>query len=207
LSSIPLPGAARDESNLQALRDARSAGDIVAERAALARLLAPYWDWGRSVAYGKLNGVPNRAANADEIAQELIRRLMKPLKKLDFDIPFHALAAKHLGWAIKDHWRAHYREEALPMDPAEVADDLDTEQIVSSVADQAQAFAPYIEDLSERDRQLVIERIFLDMSPGEIAGRHGLSRGAVDTAMHRLLNKLRQSSQLNDVRSQHDITA
>jgi hypothetical protein len=73
LTDTSSPDASRDETNLQALRAARDAGDVAGERDALARLLAPYWLWGRSIAYAKINGVPNRGADAEEIAQELVR--------------------------------------------------------------------------------------------------------------------------------------
>jgi RNA polymerase sigma factor (sigma-70 family) len=211
------PDAARDATNLQALRDARGAGNVTGERDALARLLAPYAQWGQSIAYAKINGVPNRSADADEIAQELMSRLVKMLnEKLDFERPFHVVAAKNLEWAILDYWRASGSEAAFPLDPNTIADGIGTDDEVItpttdeaaiSASDQAQAFGPYLDGLSERDRELVIERIFLDMTPAQIAARHGMSRGAADTAMHRVLNKLRQSPQLDGVRSRRESTA
>ncbi len=217
MTEISSPDAARDETNLQALREARNAGNVTGERDALAGLLAPYAQWGHSIAYAKINGVPNRSADADEIAQELMSRLVKALNKtLDFESPFYVVAAKNLEWAILDYWRASVSEEAFPLDPSKIVDDVDTngevmvpatDEAVISVTGQAQAFGPYLDGLSERDRELVIERIFLDMTPMQIAARHGMSRGAVDTAMHRLLNRLRQSPQLDDVRSRQESTA
>ncbi|HWX95357.1 MAG TPA: sigma-70 family RNA polymerase sigma factor [Solirubrobacteraceae bacterium] len=205
------PDAARDEANLQALRDARNAGDVAGERDALARLLAPYWLWGRSIAYAKINGVPNRAADAEEIAQELMRRLVKALNaKLDFQTAFHVVAAKNLGWAIRDYWRARGSEKAFPLDPHTIAEDEaiapTSEDAAIAIPDQARAFGPYLDGLSARDRELVIERIFLDITPAQIANRHGMSRGALDTAMHRLLSRLRQSPQLEDVRKRREAT-
>ncbi len=198
----------RDERNLKALRDARASGTLAAQQDALARLLDPYWGWGRSIAYGKIKGVPNRHSDAEEIAQELIRRLVKALEnKLEFAQPFHVVAAKNLGWAIKDYWRRKYGEEAFAMDPQEMPDDLGASAGTPSVADQANTFGPYLNGLSERERELVIERIFLDMTPEEIASRHGMSRGAVDTALHRSLKKLRASPQQDDVRNRGESTA
>ncbi len=211
------PDAARDATNLQALRDARGVGSVPGERDALTRLLAPYAQWGHSIAYAKINGVPNRSADADEIAQELMSRLVKLLnEKLDFEMPFHVVAAKNLEWAILDYWRARGSEAAFPVDPGTIADGMGTDdEVITPTADeavisasaQALAFGPYLEGLSERERELVIERIFLDMTPAQIAARHSMSRGAVDTAMHRVLNKLRQSPQLDGVRSPRESTA
>lgn len=199
------PDAARDETNLQAMRDARTAGDLAGERDGLARLLAPYWVWGRSIAYAKINGVPNRAADAEEIAQELMRRLVKALNaKLDFQTAFHVVAAKNLEWAVRDYWRGRGNEKAFPLDPHAIAEDEaiapTTEDAAIAITDQGRVFGPYLNGLSARDRELVIERIFLDMTPAQIAARHGMSRGALDTAMHRVLSRLRQSPQLEDVR-------
>jgi hypothetical protein len=52
----------RDARNLKALRDARASGTLAAQQDALARLLDPYWGWGRSIAYGKIKGSPTVAA-------------------------------------------------------------------------------------------------------------------------------------------------
>ena len=211
MTGDPSADAARDERNLRSLRVARASGDSAAERDALARLLEPYWGWARSIAYAKIRGVPNRQAAADEIAQELVGRLVKALnKKLEFDAPFHLVAAKNLTWAINDYWRRRAREKAYPLDPAEMPGDRDTHGVVeetTSTTEQARGFDAYLDGLSLRDRELVTERIFLDMTPVQIASRHGMSRAAVDTALHRALAKIRQSGKLDDVRKQQEETA
>lgn len=87
------PDAARDERHLEQVRAARAAGDLAAERAALGQLLNPYWEWARSIAFGQLVGVPDRAADAEVIAQEVIAELLKILKRDGWpDTPFHHLA-------------------------------------------------------------------------------------------------------------------
>jgi len=211
MTEDPSPDAARDERNLRALRAARASGGSAAEREALARLLEPYWGWARSIAYAKIHGVPNRQADADEIAQELIGRLVKALNtKLEFDAPFHIVTAKNLTWTIADYWRRRGREEAHPLGPAEMPEDPDTHEEVeetASTTEQARAFGAYLEGLSERERELVTERIFLDMTPAQIAARHGMSRPAVDTALHRALAKIRRSGKLDDVRKRYEDTA
>ncbi|HUY58504.1 MAG TPA: sigma-70 family RNA polymerase sigma factor [Solirubrobacteraceae bacterium] len=211
MTEDPSPDAARDERSLRTLRAARASGDSAAGREALARLLEPYWGWARSIAYAKIRGVPGRQAEADEIAQELVGRLVKALnKKLEFDAPFHIVAAKNLTWAINDYWRRRAREKAHPLDPAEMPEDRDTDGVVeeaTSATEQARAFDAYLDGLSQRERELVTERIFLDMTPVQIAARHGMSRAAVDTALHRALAKIRHSGKLDDVRKRYEETA
>ncbi len=75
MTDNPSPDAARDEVHLQAVRHARGAGDLHAAREAMGQLLGPYWAWARLVAYAKLERVPNRDADAGDVAQNLIERL------------------------------------------------------------------------------------------------------------------------------------
>ncbi len=207
MTDNPSLGAARDELHLRAMRDARAADDLAAERHALGKLLGPYWEWGRSIAYAKLDGVQNRDGVADDVAQNLIERLIKALKKkLDYNA-FHVLAAMHLKWAINDHWRDQYGEEAVPRDPQELPDDRDTDGEPESLGRQVAAFEPYLAELEDRERELVTERIFLDMTPVQIAARHGMRREAVDTALHRAFKKLRGGPLLQDVRKRYEGTA
>lgn len=174
----------------------------------MGQLLGPYWDWARLVAYAKLERVPNRDADARDVAQNLIERLVKTLdKKLTFTGPFHVVAAMNLKWAIDDYWRDRYGEQAVPHDPGELPDDRDADARPESARQQAAAFEPYLAALNERERDLVIERIFLDMTPTQIATRHDMSREAVDTAVHRAFKKLRGSPALDMVRKRYEGTA
>lgn len=208
MTDNPSPDAARDELHLQAVRDARAAGDLHAAREAMGQLLGPYWDWARLVAYAKLDQIPNRDADARDVAQSLIERLVKTLnKKLTFTGPFHVVATMNLKWAIDDYWRDRYGEQAVPHDPGELPDDRDTDARPESAWQQAVAFEPYLAALNERERELVIERIFLDMTPTQIATRHDMSREAVDTAVHRAFKKLRGSTALDTVRKRYEGTA
>jgi len=208
MTDNPSPDAARDEVHLQTVRDARAAGDLHAAREAMGRLLGPYWHWARLVAYAKLERVPNRDADARDVAQNVTERLVKTLnKKLNFTGPFHVVAAMNLKWAIDDYWRDRYGEQAVPHDPAELPDDRDSGADPESAQQQAAAFEPYLAALNERERGLVIERIFLDMTPTQIATRHDISREAVDTAVHRAFKKLRGSPALDSVRKRYESTA
>jgi hypothetical protein len=102
----PTEGERRDQRHLAALRAARAAGDSVVERTATAELLDPYWSQCRSIARGRIGGVANPLSDAEDIAQEVMRRLVIMVaKKTEFDTPFHAVVHTNLRWAIADYWR------------------------------------------------------------------------------------------------------
>jgi RNA polymerase sigma factor (sigma-70 family) len=190
LSQIDL----RDERFLRRARAARAAGDAVAEREAISRLLEPYWSWARAVAYGKIVGVDDPAADAEEIAGDLLRRLARVLeRKLEFDTSFRAVAFANLNYAIKDYRRRSARNESTPVDPVELSE-VDARPGAPRAEEMVDALQPYLSGLNERERELAHDRLVLDLSPSEIGERHGMKRGAVDTAMHRIFKKMRQNA-------------
>jgi RNA polymerase sigma-70 factor (ECF subfamily) len=188
----PSPPEDRDERFLRQARAARAAGDAVGEREAISRLIEPYWSWARTIAYGRIGGVGDPAADAEEIAQELMRRLVLLLgRKLEFDTSFRAVAVANLNFAIKDYWRRAARTKSRPVDPDELVE-VEAEPEAPAAAEAADALEPYLEGLSDRERELAHDRFVLDLSPTEIAARHGMKRGAVDVAMHRIFKKMRE---------------
>jgi RNA polymerase sigma factor (sigma-70 family) len=192
MSEEPNPIDARDERFLKEARRARAAGDGAAEREAISRLLEPYSDWARSIAYGRIDGVDDPATDAEEIAQELMRRLVLLLaRKLEFDISFRAVASVNLNYAIKDYWRRSGRARSKAVDPDELAE-VEAQPGAPGEAENIDSLRPYFEGLGERERRLAHDRFVLDLSPSEIAERHGMKRGAVDTAMSRILKKMRE---------------
>ncbi|HEU5106751.1 MAG TPA: sigma-70 family RNA polymerase sigma factor [Solirubrobacterales bacterium] len=196
MSEEPSQSEARDESLLRRARAARAAGDAVAEREAITRLIAPYGDWGRAVAYGKIGGADDPAADAEEIAQDLLRRLAQLLKrKLEFDSSFRVVAFMNLRYAIKDYWRRSARTQSTPVAPEEMPVVVAPPE-APAAEEMSNALEPYLEGLSERERTLARERFVLDLSPSEIAERHGMKRGTLDVAMHRIFKKMRENGPL-----------
>ena len=184
----------RDERLLRRVRATRAAGDAVAEREAISRLLEPYWACARSIAYGKIAGVDDPAADAEEIAGDLLRRLAGILKrKLEFDTSFRVVAFANLSYAIKDYRRRLARDESTPVDPVELSE-VDAQPGAPQTEEMVDALQPYLSGLNERERELAHDRLVLDLSPSEIGERHGMKRGAVDTAMHRIFKKMRTNA-------------
>lgn len=195
MSEEPNPIDARDERFLREARRARAAGDAAGEREAISRLLEPYWQWGRTIAYGRIEGVDDPATDAEEIAQELMRRLVLLLaRKLEFDTSFRVVASANLDYAVKDYWRRAGRARSKAVDPDELAE-VEAQPGAPGEGENVDSLRPYFDGLSERERRLAHDRFVLDLSPTEIAERHGMKRGAVDTAMSRILKKMRERVQ------------
>lgn len=194
MSEFPSPPDARDERYLRRVRAARAAGDPAAEREAISRLIEPYWSWGRSIAYGKIGGADDPEADAEEIAGDLLRRLVRLLeRKLEFDTSFRAIAFANLNYAIKDYRRRSARNESTPVDPVELSE-VGAQRGAPRAEEMVDALQPYLAGLNERERRLAHDRLVLDLSPSEIGQRHGMKRGAVDTAMHRIFKKMRKNA-------------
>lgn len=183
----------RDERHLEELRTARTVGDAPAEREAIHRLLEPYWDWARSIAYGRLGGAGDRRGAAEEVAQDLLRRLARMLeKKAEFEGSFRGAASENLNWAILDHVRRAKDELVLPVDPEELPEAADR-ATSPSAEELSDALEPYLQGLSARDTEMARDRLVFGLSPVEIAAKHQIKRGALDTAMHRIIKKMRQN--------------
>jgi RNA polymerase sigma factor (sigma-70 family) len=193
VNSDSRPDRTRDERNLAAVREAKVANDTLALRGALGQLVSPYWEWARWIAFGNLAGVDDRAADAEVIAQELTAKLAQIVKdEEDIGIPFDILARVRLTICLKRYWREHGTSRSFPV--AEMPDDAETsagdEQ--QSLRRQATEFVPYLDGLPERDRELLIERLFFGLTPEQSAARHDMTRGALDVAYHRALKRLRE---------------
>jgi RNA polymerase sigma factor (sigma-70 family) len=194
------PDQARDERSLRAVRDAKAAGDEVALRDAVGKLVVPYWGWARTIAYSKLDGVDNRGEEANAIAQEVIAEMVTIVKRDDISIPFHLLASVNLKFFIKRFFRTRQRTRSDPVAEMPPAYEVEIGDEQQSLARQAMEFAPYLDGLRERDRELVAERMFLGLTPEQSAARHRISREALDVAYHRAMNRLRKNLRDRDVR-------
>jgi RNA polymerase sigma-70 factor, ECF subfamily len=182
----------RDRRALAALITARAASDSLAERRAMAELLDPYWSQCRSIARGRIGGVADPLADAEDIAQDVMQRLAIMLaKKTEFDSPFHAVVYANLKWAVKDYWRKHGGDGTLLSYPGELPE-VEVEDGPSPLT-EVEDFDRHLRDLPSREREMMRERIIGDRTAAEIAAAHGMTEGAVNTALHRAFAKLREN--------------
>jgi DNA-directed RNA polymerase specialized sigma24 family protein len=201
MTGNPSPDEERDQRHLEALRSARAAGDEFAARRALADLVHPYHQVTRNSAYGRLEGVPNRSEEATRIAQDVMVRVVAALnKRLDFSMPFHVVVGANREFALKDFWKEYLGEPARPHEPTELVDLVGAAEPGPTDFEQAHALEPYLGGLTDLERELVIERIFLDMKPQQSADKRAMKRNAVDQAYHRAGKKLRAHRPQPDVR-------
>jgi RNA polymerase sigma-70 factor (ECF subfamily) len=182
----------RDRRALAALIAARATGDFLAERRAMAKLLDPYWSQCRSIARGRISGVADPLADAEDIAQDVMQRLAIMLaKKTEFDSPFHAVVYANLKWAVKDYWRKRGGDGTLLSYPGELPE-VEVEDGPSPLT-EVEDFDRHLRDLSSREGEMMRERIIGDRTAAEIAAAHGMTEGAVNTALHRAFAKLREN--------------
>jgi RNA polymerase sigma factor (sigma-70 family) len=194
------PDAARDEVHLAALRAARDAGDISAERDALGQLLGPYWEWARSIAYSRLRGVADRSGEAEVIAQQLMLGLVRLLsRKTEFTSPFHVVARVNLRYRIIDYFEKKAANKSDAVDPLDFPDTEGVEDETQSLDKQVIEFAPWLDGLSDRDRRLLCERIFFDISPENVGERLDTTANAVNVALFRALERARKNQAPPDV--------
>jgi RNA polymerase sigma-70 factor, ECF subfamily len=192
----------RDSNHLAALRAAQAVGDGAAARAALARLLEPYVQVTRTIAYAQLRGVSNREDEANRIMQDTMFRVIKALNKgTEMSGPFHAVVAANRGFALKDFWRERKRGRDLQDDLKVLVARDGAVEPRRTTTEQARDFAAYLEKLPDTERALVTERVYLGLTPLESAERHGMTRNAVDQAYHRAMKKLRASEPRSPVRN------
>jgi DNA-directed RNA polymerase specialized sigma24 family protein len=198
------PDLDRDDRNLRAVRAAQAGGDAIALRTALGQLVGPYWEWARSIAFGKLSGVPDRAGNAEVIAQEVTAKLTELAVKEpeDADAPMHILARIWLMIFLRRYWRRHGRDKGKMFSVAEIPFESETEisDDQQSLLREALEFVPYIDGLSEGDRELLTERMLLGLTPEQSAARRGIPRGTLDTRYSRALDRARRKRRELDVR-------
>jgi RNA polymerase sigma-70 factor (ECF subfamily) len=199
------PGSARDAEDSRLLRElarAHEGGDSQGVRHITAQLLGAYWTFIRNVARGRLRGAPDPHHDAEEVAQDVLRRLARALdNKQSFNKPFRQVVLDNIEWQMKDYWKAPARrDESEPHDLDALPAQRRAPEPLPSHAEQARELAARLEGLSERDRTIVVERLYVGRTPDEIAQRLGVSRAACDTAASRAFAKLRAADSMTDVR-------
>jgi len=151
-----------------------------------ARLLAKYEPTiiGRCIA--ELRG----HLDADDVAQDAKVRLWSELRKgRTYSVPFRVVVHNVIRWTLKDYYARRPTHVPLaddwdPADPGDGLDELLDRDAVLSVLDE----------LDEGKTRQVMELRYLDrLEIDEIAEQLGMTRNAVDQALHRGHRKLRET--------------
>lgn len=192
-----------DDRVLRQLALAHEREDVLAVRHLIAELLGAYWTFIRNIVRGHIRGVADPEHDAEEIASVVMRRLATALRnKRTFGKPFRGVVFDNIGWAIKDYWREPARrEESDPHDLSELPQQDRALEPLPSDIDQARDLNERLAGLSDTDREIVLDRLVVGMTPVEIATKRGISRSACDAAFSRAAQRLRDSAPMRDVRN------
>ena len=170
------------------------AGDRTAVEALLERCLPSLKRW----AHGRLPAAARGALDTEDLVQE---SAMHVLRRLDAFEPRHVGAMQaYLRQSVINRIRDEVRRIGRQPPPTELPEEHPadaTSPLESAI--QAQAYERYREALGElapRDRELVVARIEIQWSLGEIAQRFGMrtadaARMAVSRAVKRLAENLK----------------
>jgi RNA polymerase sigma factor (sigma-70 family) len=146
-----------------------------------------WWADSEQAARRVLRGRIHNAARRDELVQETLTRVLAARPRLADDalVPYAIVTARNL--AVTEHRRtrhgAFYDLGELSTDPGA---DEETLHI-----DEARALQVALSQLSDADRQLIVERDLEDRSIPELAARAGLTEGALRARLSRLRGQLR----------------
>jgi RNA polymerase sigma-70 factor (ECF subfamily) len=199
------PPSARDVEDDHLLRQlalAHRRGDALAASHLTAALLGSYWTFIRNIVRGRILGVADPEHDAEEIAGVVTRKLVGALQnKQSFGKPFSRVVLDNIGWAIKDYWREPARrDESDPHDLSELPPQQRAPRPLPSETEQLRDLNERLAGLSAKDREIVLDRLLVGLSPVEIATRRGTSRAACDAAFSRAVRRLRESAAMRDVR-------
>jgi RNA polymerase sigma factor (sigma-70 family) len=155
------------------------------EEGAIEYLLAKYGDpiVGRCVA--RLRGHPD----AEDVAQNVKLRLLREFHrgKRYGDTPFRVVVHQVIGWTLSEYFDGRPTDVELPEDWSPEVGDA-SERVEADFYLEA-LFA----DLPSRQREVLELRYLSGLEHEEIASRLGMTRNAVDQALHNGHEKLRRA--------------
>jgi RNA polymerase sigma factor (sigma-70 family) len=212
----PPPAGAQERDDLDAKLLRQLADALTPERENLLRarrlegqLLGGYWGWTKGIIRGELARLPRSVGindpehDAEEITQDVLRRLHVALRnRQTFDKPFWKVVLDNIEWALKDFLKAPARrDQSDPTDLELLPAEARHQEALPSLIAQARDLNARLQGVSDRDRQIVTERLYVGRRPEEVAELLGVSRGTCDTVYSRAVARLRESPQMADVRN------
>jgi RNA polymerase sigma factor (sigma-70 family) len=185
-----------DEPTIELVVKARE-GDRMAVEALLQRCLPQLKRW----AHGRLPAAARGSLDTGDLVQETVLHV---LRRLDHFEPRHVGAMQaYLRQSVINRIRDEVRKIGRQAPPSELPEDLASD-LTSPLefAVKSEAYERYrtaLEDLSPRDREMIVARIEVQWSLAEIASRFGMrtsdaARMAVGRALKKLTGKLKATT-------------
>jgi RNA polymerase sigma-70 factor (ECF subfamily) len=141
--------------------------------------------------YGYVRSIVHDEHEAEDVTQHVFAKLMTAIVKYDDrGIPFFAWLLRMARNLAIDHLRANR------MMPTENVLDPDTSATID--LDQAETVREALATLSNEQRQVVLMRHVIGLTPGEIADRMGRTEGSVHGLHHRGRRALQRELQRLD---------
>lgn len=194
---------ARDEKWLRELAAARRPGreDPLRARDLIAKLVGAYLQFMRDHARGQMSGMPDPLRDAEDIASEASRRLVKRLlKDHQFPKPFWRVVLDYVDWTLTDLWKSPgYKVPAEATDLETIGNGAAPPPLKSE-PEQARDLDARLSGLSEKDRRIVLERLYVGRTPLETAQALGIPRERCDEAYSRAVKRLREGETMADAR-------
>lgn len=205
----------RTEGLLRALTRAREDGDGDRERGLMAELLSIFNAWLRPQAEARFYSADPSGEAAADVVNRTLKRIADMLaRKLSFNKALWQVALDNFEWEVTDYWRRQARMQERPEDPAGL-DPVDPdlrpgEQDRPSLVEEAMALRRQLEGSSDADIRLLGLRFLHGLGPQQIADQLGMTRAAVDTALSRAVQRVRERRSAagadRDVRDSNDQT-
>jgi RNA polymerase sigma factor (sigma-70 family) len=185
-----------DEPTIELVVKARE-GDRMAVEALLQRCLPQLKRW----AHGRLPAAARGSLDTGDLVQETVLHV---LRRLDHFEPRHVGAMQaYLRQSVINRIRDEVRKIGRQAPPSELPEDLASD-LTSPLefAVKSEAYDRYrtaLEELPQRDREMIVARIEVQWSLAEIASRFGMrtsdaARMAVGRALKKLTGKLRTTT-------------
>jgi RNA polymerase sigma-70 factor (ECF subfamily) len=148
-----------------------------------ARLLAKY----EVVIVGRCVAGMRGSLDAEDVAQDVKLRLWRELSRgKRYRVPFRVVVHKVIEWTLKDHFSG--KDTTVPLPDEWLPDPADPYAEVG----EKDAIDGLLAGLPERQRQVWTLRL-AGLEPEQIAAELGMTRNAVDQALHNGRKKLRQA--------------
>jgi RNA polymerase sigma-70 factor, ECF subfamily len=128
--------------------------------------------------YGYVRSIVRNDHEAEDVTQQVFAKLMTSIVKYDDrGVPFFAWLVRFARNAAIDHMRAN---RATPCEEV-----MDSNHSESTDLDHALTVRAMLADLPEEQREVVVLRHVVGLSPGEIADRMGRTESSVHGLHHR----------------------